>query len=387
MYSYGNSVHMDPNSADSKARKAQFKADNAQWEREWAGIDPNMEKARAEVREETCKRSMQDRVAREAREQQKRKAEDEGHKLREDLRKAEEDLRRVMLRVTEELQRQSKKTMNEAVNCMKKAKENIPSPLPTVTSGVKFEAYLGKHCKIVHEYPKQDIKSRKPSDTFNNFASERAREPESKKPKSTKFNNDKADPIYSSGTFSPESLVTDTSNSSSARSASSRASSNPCASSTSANPSWAKVAPTDQASTNDHLAFQYAADRLIGAHMVGHESTLKPLIPFFKQKLADPSGRYTIDDLASELNGVMLETYNGWLESVRLSMPNATPITVRNKPEACSHLGAWEKKYSHPMCDTCNFWMPLFVLTCPGCGLKACIRCKFTGDAFVLDRH
>lgn len=105
---------------------------------------------------------------------------------------------------------------------------------------------------------------------------------------------------------------------------------------------------------------------------------LAPFIPYFEAKLNHPSGQYTIEDLELELNGIILESFSGWLESVRLTLPDAQPMTSGNDPDKCPHLGLWVKAFGYSECETCQRWMPICMLRCPGCGVRACLGCKFS---------
>lgn len=104
---------------------------------------------------------------------------------------------------------------------------------------------------------------------------------------------------------------------------------------------------------------------------------LRPFIPYVKAKLSDPRGCYTPDDMCQELHGLVLESMCMWLEITRLSLTNFSPAPATNDGSACPHLGFWNKEFGQPGCDNCHLWKPLFILTCPGCGLKKCLRCKF----------
>ena len=305
-------MHIDPESAESKVRRAQFEAENVQWENEWAGIDPEVQKARAELR----KKNMRARMKRDLADMEKDHNED----------------------------------------------ARYADIVDHVVEGVLDEFNFGYEHDFVHVPPEENIRTCNPADTFDTFAYEYAR----------KLRSDDEYPIHSDCASVP-------SNDSPIGFS---ASSNSTDSTDSLKHSTLKSAvenfeyPTDDPeSTIDDSNSD--VDKLINSYMVGHDSLL-PLVPFLKKKLADPHGRYTLDDLAGELNGIMLEIYCGWLEEVRLSVPNASPITVRNDPRFCSHLGSWYKDFCHPMCSDCNLWMPTFTLTCPGCGIKACVRCKFT---------
>jgi hypothetical protein len=369
MYSYSNSVHMDTISDESKARKAQFKADNVQWAQERAGIDPNVERARGKAQQDLRITQMQARLARDSMKQQQqqqrifeqeqiRRSMEELEKVREARLKSEKTLRNLQRQLDEKLcadaeaKRKTKQTENKAPP-LRPLTPSLHNPEPFVSS----------------------------------FGYKSTRDLERVESTSTKFNKLNSDPIYFESNSSPKNIVGDTSNISSPASsspASSRASSNCSTGCSDADQLSAKFA-SDRPTLSERL--ESTADKMIGIHMVSHEASLKPLVPFFKQKLADPLGRYKLEDLASELNGFVSEIYNDWIENIRSSIPDATPIGVRNNPELCAHLGAWHKDHCLPKCDTCNFWMPLFVLNCPGCGLKACVSCKFTGDAFIINRH
>lgn len=108
---------------------------------------------------------------------------------------------------------------------------------------------------------------------------------------------------------------------------------------------------------------------------------LTPFVPYFQSKLYHPSNRYTISDLHTEIKGIVLETYCGWLESVRLSFPDSMPLPNKTETEQenCLHLGYWAKQFDCPECEVCRRWRPIYVLTCSSCGLKRCVACKFDG--------
>ncbi|KAJ5365395.1 hypothetical protein N7517_008281 [Penicillium concentricum] len=363
-YSYGTSVHMDPNSAESKEKRAQFQAENTQWENEWAGIDPEVQKAWAERRKENMRARMKRDLA------------------------------------------------------------DIVEEQDHIVEGVLNDFDFGYGHQFNHfadVLPEEDIKTCNPADTFDAFAYEYA--------KAFGSSPDYSDSPDSSNSTSDSisSPKSATSNDSSVDFSTSCYSSNDTHSSdgrwtfksTAENPGV--NSPDYTNSGNDHSTFKYTADdsngkfptythsadehstfkstandsksttsssksdadKLINSYMVGHDS-LRPLVSFLKQKLDDPRGRYTIDDLAGELNGLVLETYCGWLEDVRLSVPTASPMKVRNDPKVCSHLGYWYKEFCRPVCNICNMWLPTYILTCPGCGMMACVRCKFSGHVPLL---
>ncbi|GFF59554.1 hypothetical protein IFM61392_04109 [Aspergillus lentulus] len=104
---------------------------------------------------------------------------------------------------------------------------------------------------------------------------------------------------------------------------------------------------------------------------------LSPFVPYFQKKLDDPSGRYTEEDLGVELQGIVMETFCGWLENIRLTVPDAEIPRTGNDPQQCLHLGSWVKQFERPACEICHRWMPIYTLMCPGCGIQACVGCKF----------
>ncbi|KAL4967910.1 DnaJ domain protein [Aspergillus stella-maris] len=110
---------------------------------------------------------------------------------------------------------------------------------------------------------------------------------------------------------------------------------------------------------------------------------LRPFVPYFSNKLADKAGRYTKDDFQGELKGMVLETYCGWLESVRSTIPGAVESKPSNvaasglSASECHHLGYWKKALGKESCGQCGLWKPIYTLACPGCGIERCARCKF----------
>ncbi|KAJ5688628.1 Heat shock protein DnaJ N-terminal [Penicillium macrosclerotiorum] len=103
-------------------------------------------------------------------------------------------------------------------------------------------------------------------------------------------------------------------------------------------------------------------------------------IPYFDAKLNDPCGRYTSDDMFKEISGIYIESFYGWMENLRLSIPGARPVTPPESPSLCLHLGYWLKGFGYPECEKCHCWAPLYILTCPGCGAGACVQCRFSND-------
>ncbi|KAL4931730.1 DnaJ domain protein [Aspergillus undulatus] len=116
---------------------------------------------------------------------------------------------------------------------------------------------------------------------------------------------------------------------------------------------------------------------------------LAPFVPYFTAKLADKQGRYTKDDFHGELKGMVMETYCGWLESVRVMISGAAVSKSKSEPanisfsnaQECRHLGYWTKEYEQEYCGWCGLWTPIYTLVCPGCGIGKCVRCKFEDAA------
>lgn len=116
------------------------------------------------------------------------------------------------------------------------------------------------------------------------------------------------------------------------------------------------------------------------AHNIANAEKQWPLrvfIPFIKAKLNDPSGCYTPEDMHQELDGLITEAMCKWMETTRRSFTNSSQAAGTTDGSACSHVGFWHKKLGEAECQNCHLWKPLLVLTCPDCGLKKCVRCKF----------
>ncbi|CAG7917850.1 unnamed protein product [Penicillium olsonii] len=402
-YSYGHSVHMDPESEESKATRARYHAENVQWEREWAGIDSEVEKARAESRKE----AMRARVARDMAQMEV----DEVEAKRESP-----PVDSPAKPIVDPLNTAIDNAVNGIQLCAgfwNYANGLAPHPEENVKKGFSHAFGGFEHYKLVKE---PVIMDNKPQDSklgdskeipatseaptnplaFAGFEHyKHVKEPVimDNKPQDSKLGDSKGIPAPSEVPISPLAFAgnlptTPSFDSSSVINSSVKSHQaserpiSPIVSEPSTSFYSAKDDSTDQAPLHASLDANTTAQKLVNAYVVGHESTLDHLVPLFEQKLADPLGRYLINDLASELNGLVLESYSSWLEDVRLSIPGASPATARATSEACSHLGGWYKGYGRDQCDNCHFWKPLYVLTCAGCGTKSCIRCKF-----VFDHH
>lgn len=305
MHSFGNSVHMDPNSAENMARRAQFKAEKDQWEREWQGIDPEMEKLRAGYYEEDMRSHRADNLDDTTK---------EAGGLDDDLFYPPRSDFNVFGTFEKELDAGTDKGGSKPADFIDSSSyshKRFASCHSTTSSVDKFSTQ--SHAANTANNTQNSVK-----DTFAGFSN----------------------PIDTSSPLPPI--------------------------------------------NNDSVDDLSNKDSSINSYLGGCEA-LKNLVPFFQQKVRDHPGQYTADDLCGELNGVVLETYNGWLEGMRMSFRGAKPPHTLNNLAACAHLGSWQKELNRAECDRCHLCKPLYVLTCPGCGLEACVRCKFT-DAYFADK-
>ncbi|KAL4916992.1 hypothetical protein BDW62DRAFT_211512 [Aspergillus aurantiobrunneus] len=110
---------------------------------------------------------------------------------------------------------------------------------------------------------------------------------------------------------------------------------------------------------------------------------LAPFIPYFTRKLTDKNCRYTREDFRAELRGIIMETYCGWLETVRVTIPGVAESVKAHDPRVCRHLGYWEKKLGCKICEVCELWRPIYTLVCPGCGIKSCFCSTLQNCLFV----
>lgn len=133
-----------------------------------------------------------------------------------------------------------------------------------------------------------------------------------------------------------------------------------------------KASLADEESTDDESEVADEQPDIAGA--------LRPFIPYLVNKLMYSGGSYTPDDLCAELNGLVMGAFRGWLEERRRSFPDAEASTSlgSGRTGACSHPGLWHKSFGHLECEICHLWKPIYVLTCSGCGAKACVGCKFS---------
>jgi hypothetical protein len=320
---------MDPNSAENKARRAQFKAEKDQWEREWQGIDPEMEKLRTENYEE----DMRSRRAGDLDD----KAKEAGGGFDDDLLYPPRSDFNVFGTFEKELDTGTDK------------------------GGSKPADFIDSSSSARHDSGRKATNEARPSfDSANRSSHKRFASCHS-----TTSSVDK---------FSTQSHAANTAN----------------ATQNSVEDTFAGFSNHIDTSSplppinNDSVDDPSNKDSYINSYL-GNCEALKNLVPFFQQKVRDHPKQYTADDLYGELNGVVLEIYNGWLEGMRMSFRGAKPSHTLNNPAACAHLGSWQKELNRAECDRCHLCKPLYVLTCPGCGLKACVRCKFT-DAYFADK-
>ena len=98
---------------------------------------------------------------------------------------------------------------------------------------------------------------------------------------------------------------------------------------------------------------------------------IKPLLPYYEAKLKNTRHHYTANEVKEELQGLILEAHSIWANEKR-AVPKA------DMPGPCGHGGIWRQEFNCPRCEKCDIWRPLLTLTCPTCGMKACVRCKYS---------
>ncbi|KAJ6082753.1 hypothetical protein N7499_007627 [Penicillium canescens] len=361
MHSFGNSVHMDPNSAENMARRAQFKAEKDQWEREWQGIDPEMEKLRAEYYEEDMRSRRAgdlDDTAKEA-----------GGGLDDDLFYSPRSDFNVFGTFEKELDAGTDKGGSRPADFM-----DSPDMEKEFGHILDMNEKDGKH-----PYWSKSSSSSAGHDSARHSSGRKATYEARSSFDSTNCSSHKRFASCHSTTSSVDKFSTQ-----------SHAANTVNATENSVKNTFTGFATSVDISSpllpihNDSVDDPSNKDSYINSYL-GNCEALKNLVPFFEQKVREHPEQYTADDLYGELNGVVLETYNGWLEGMRMSFRAAKTRNILRNPAACAHLGSWQKELNRAECDRCHLCKPLYVLTCPGCGLKACVRCKFT-DAYFADK-
>lgn len=123
----------------------------------------------------------------------------------------------------------------------------------------------------------------------------------------------------------------------------------------------------------------------VGDEQPSIQSSLRPFVRHLEKRLKSSGGCYTTEDLLTELNGLVMDAVCVWLDGQRLLFSKDGASTSNNvdPTEGCEHIGCWKKHFHHPECEVCHLWKPTYVLTCPGCGMKACVRCKYMNTASV----
>jgi hypothetical protein len=362
---------MDPNSAENKARRAQFKAEKDQWEREWQGIDPEMEKLRAGYYEE----DMQSRRAGDLDDM----AKEAGGGFDDDLFYFPRSDFNVFGTFEKELDAGTDKGSFWPADFM-----DSPDVEKEFGHILDMNEKDGKHPHW--------SKSSSRSTGHDSARHDSARHDSARHDSGRKATNEARPSFNSTDGFSHNRFASCHSTISSVDkfSTQSHAANTANATENSVENTFTGFStPIDIFSPllpihNDSVDDPSNKDSYINTYL-GNCEALKNLVPFFQQKVREHPEQYTADDLYGELNGVVLETYNGWLEGMRMSSRTANPPHTPRNPAACVHLGSWQKELNRAECDRCHLCKPLYVLTCPGCGLKACVRCKFT-DAYFADK-
>ncbi|KAJ5143603.1 uncharacterized protein N7515_002390 [Penicillium bovifimosum] len=360
MHSYGASCPKHPNSAESKAKRAQHERRKEQWEKVRAGCAQEAKTARKDTFKELHKENVRARN------------ENVRNRMTRDIirlmggncgQQFQDLLSRIIRKGIDEIE------ANHEENACRPEDSKRGKVPRTWDTAYTFDGFTFTH---TYAKAKCTASSPRPADgSSHGYSARGAPSPESSS--------------GSAGNYSPGSASASSTSSGSTSSGSTSSSSSP----------HSHVPRLHFSATNPFEnspeAFRAACANICSVTKDVREAvknpnvsmnvdpeSIRPLVPYFNKKLADPLGRYTMKDYENEIHGIMLEMYSGWLEEIRLSTPGAHPIpAVQVDPTECRHAGVWKKEFCHPMCEACETWMPLFTLTCPGCQFKACLKCKY----------
>ncbi|KAJ5758244.1 uncharacterized protein N7511_006938 [Penicillium nucicola] len=400
MHSFGNSVHMDPNSEENKAKRAEFKEENAQWERDWKGIDPEMETLRTKFRMRPSEHGIDDMAT--------EPGDDflPGVPHWHSERPGFDDLSDICpesggdsdssLFQCSEANSDGSDTLEKDLDAgthtgRSKSAESKPAQFKSTDctdsiwveddldftldknmtrldmneDSYHFDKQKSTYCftepdfEVKVTYEARPFESNGNRDSHKCFVSCHSGKSSAD---SLQAHSHSADPIVNDR---------DTSNiAENSNKDTSTGFTDPIGNSS-------PTQPIDHAAIDD-LSKKYSYID----YQLGTSESMKHLVPFFRQKVHKNLEKYTANDLYGEINGVVLEAYNGWLEKLRRSVKDADPLHLLNKPIDCAHLGSWKKELHREKCERCGLCAPLYLLKCPGCGLKACVRCKFTDPFF-----
>lgn len=414
-YSHGESVHMNPNAPFAKEEAARHENDLDSWESEYAGVDPEVEKAQAELLQE------------EMRARFKRKEEEEKKKARAEMFYASQGTMRARARLREKEQKAKAEKHQEAMHAQFEAEKANAVKLQEAMRALlerqekERKAKAKKHQKAKRaQFEAEKANAVKLQEALRALLARReeerkaaeeavkgintdddpfvywAREYHSPTAFADSDDNDDDDSAYSTGshsTFVPE-PVEDFECQEQARQTPAgfqqyyQVREEP-------RQEQARQKPTDfeyyrvrQEPRQQDADFSYNAHFAATAEPVGQKSPLddvkdmpqvhanileatKPLLPYYEAKLKNTRHHYTANEVKEELQGLILEAHSIWANEKR-AVPKA------DMPGPCGHGGIWRQEFNCPRCEKCDIWRPLLTLTCPTCGMKACVRCKYS---------
>lgn len=110
--------------------------------------------------------------------------------------------------------------------------------------------------------------------------------------------------------------------------------------------------------------------------IVTADGPLKPFCEYFNAKLADPSVRYTLDDLSIEINGMLAGIFSDWVIALKNGPRPSPGIIAPDGDRTCTHLCECKKDFNVLECPACHFQRPMYAATCSGCGTQRCLCCK-----------
>ncbi|OQD84341.1 hypothetical protein PENANT_c013G02055 [Penicillium antarcticum] len=375
MHSYGNSVHMDPNSEDSKAKRADFQKESDQWSREWQGIDPEMEDLRAKLLKKKKARYM---------------AYDRSDMVTE-AGDFEPDVvyRPESNRGPDAMATQAGDGFNRSVFNPRRPdrsnkfveKEHYAGtstgpfkPTDYKPAADKFAEHKAAKSKPAEStdppYGEEDLGFTPDTrdvdtdeDDGNHFYRQKPTSRSTGHVFGPKVTNE-AQPY-----FSPSANRISHKRFTGCNSAASSVDKVPTQSHAAKPPKAAHTANTTDTTensikdapagftdpidsspplqpTNKDFSEDSTNKNSYINSQLGTCEALKHLVPFFQQKIRAHPEQYTANELYGELNGVILETYIGWLVALRSSVRDVEPPHHLNKPVDCAHIGSWKKEFN-----------------------------------------
>ncbi|CAI7602386.1 unnamed protein product [Penicillium pancosmium] len=363
MYSYGSSVHMDPNSAESMAESDRISAEAERWAAEYAAMQAEYEAesaaqsaAEAKAENEAFEQANFERWPKSAKDHVS-----ETNQAAEPAREAEH----VAFKEVDEFDTWSNdgqasnqpefetwtKGAQEKGSKTKQATETDR----TAKWKMPGQYFSSQFDSIYHSTP--DLSSR--PDINGLFGSVIGSEipgqyPSGQSCTSTHYSGDKS---RSCQTSSPQAVC--------------------------------KTSPDEYYNCNEHFGTGPSvnckssakktsrADRANVQELVTAEGPLGPFCPYFNAKLADGSERFSLDDMAMEVNGIIGQIMFEWILVLKQQSGVMEPLIDFEDDGNCSHQCEWTKEFGLPECTICHFWKPIYMMTCAKCGIKRCICCRF----------